>query len=91
MQLPEAIDGSRIIPPVYVAADARVTNCTLGPYTSVSSGAIVQNSTIRNSIVSPDARIADAVLEDSIIGANAIVSGCEGRLNVGDSSEVIIT
>ncbi len=91
MQTPAAIDGSRIIPPVFVAADARVTNCTLGPYASISSGAIVQNSTIRNSIVSPDARIADAELEDSLIGANAVVSGCAGRLNVGDSSEVIIT
>lgn len=91
MQTAAAIDGSRIIPPVYVAADARVTNCTLGPYASISSGAVVQNSTIRNSIVSPDARIADAVLEDSLIGANALVSGCAGRLNVGDSSEVVIT
>lgn len=88
---PSDIDGSRIVPPVYVAADALVTNCTLGPYASISSGAVVLNSTIRNSIVSPDARIEDAVLEDSLIGANALVSGCEGRLNVGDSSEVIIT
>ncbi|PWB70851.1 nucleotidyl transferase [candidate division GN15 bacterium] len=91
MPLPAPIEGSKIVPPVYVAPDARVTNCTLGPYTSISSGAIVQNSTIRNSIVSPDARIADAVLEDSLIGANALVSGCTGRLNIGDSSEVIIT
>ena len=86
-----AVDGSRIVPPVYIAADAEVTNCTLGPYASVSSGAVIRNSTIRNSIVAPDARIENAVLEDSLIGANALVTGCEGRLNLGDSSEVIIT
>jgi len=84
-------DGSRIVPPVYIAADAEVTNCTLGPYASISSGAVIRNSTIRNSIVAPDARIENAVLEDSLIGANALIAGCEGRLNVGDSSEVIIT
>jgi glucose-1-phosphate thymidylyltransferase len=85
------VDGSRIIPPVYIAADAEVTNCTLGPYASISSGAVIRNSTIRNSIVAPEARIEDAVLEDSLVGANASVTGCAGRLNLGDSSEVIIT
>lgn len=84
-------DGSRVVPPVYIAADAEVTNCTLGPYASISSGAVIRNSTIKNSIVAPDARIENAVLEDSLIGANTLVTGCEGRLNVGDSSEVIIT
>lgn len=84
-------DGSRILPPVYIAADAEVTDCTLGPYASISSGAVIRNSTIKNSIVAPDARIENAVLEDSLIGANTLVTGCEGRLNVGDSSEVIIT
>lgn len=86
-----SVDGSRIIPPVYVAPDAIVANSTLGPYASISSGATIRNSIIRNSIVAPEARIENATLEDSLIGPRAIVSGCTGQLNVGDSSEVIVT
>lgn len=88
---PTAVDGSRIIPPVYIASNASVSNCTLGPYASISSGATIRNSTIRNSIVAPEAQIDNATLEDSLVGPRAVVTGYTGQLNVGDSSEVIVT
>ena len=75
-------------PPVFVSPEATVKNSVLGPYATVAAGAHVENSIIRNSIVSEGAKVADALLEDSIVGSNATVRGRYKRINIGDSSEL---
>ncbi|MBM2816685.1 MAG: Nucleotidyl transferase [Ignavibacteria bacterium] len=77
-----------IIPPVYIAENAVVERCILGPYTSVAEGAIVTDSVIRDSIISEGAKVSLSLLERSIIGTNAVMKGQFHRLNVGDSSEI---
>jgi glucose-1-phosphate thymidylyltransferase len=81
-------DSSQIIPPVYIDKDAQVTRSIVGPFVSISSGAVIEDSILRNSIVSEDAQIQNASLEASLIGSNARVRGTFDRLNVGDSSEI---
>ena len=77
-----------VIPPVYIAPTARVTQSVIGPYVSIADGAVVQRSVIRNSIVNQGAEVSDILLADSIIGERAGVGGAFTRLNVGDSSEM---
>ena len=72
---PTTYNGSTIIPPVFIAPGAIVTNCVLGPYVAISEGAVIQHSVVRNTIVGPDAQIQDAVLDNSLIGRNAVVRG----------------
>jgi glucose-1-phosphate thymidylyltransferase len=48
----------------------------------------VENSIVRNSIISEDAIVQSALLEESIIGSNATVKGGYKRINIGDSSEL---
>jgi glucose-1-phosphate thymidylyltransferase len=81
-------EGSVIIPPAFVAANARVERSVIGPYTTVASGATVTDSVVRDSIISNGAVVTASTLEQSIIGNNAIVRGKFSRLNVGDSSEI---
>jgi carbonic anhydrase/acetyltransferase-like protein (isoleucine patch superfamily) len=38
--------------------------------------------------VSEGSRVSDALLEDSIVGNNAVVRGAYKRVNIGDSSEL---
>jgi glucose-1-phosphate thymidylyltransferase len=80
--------GCTILPPVFVAASAQVSNSTLGPYVSVADGAVISNSTLRNSIVGDGAVVQDSEFADSLIGRRAVVSGARGVLNVGDDSEI---
>lgn len=82
------IDGSVIIPPVYIDENATIINSVIGPYTTVASGAYVKDSVIRDSIVSDEARVESYLLEKSIIGNNAIVKGTFFKMNVGNSSEI---
>lgn len=80
--------GSVIIPPTYIAPTARVESSVIGPHVSVSDGAVIKNSIIKNSIVGYEAEVNNVLLSDSLIGHKAAVSGEYRRLNVGDSSEV---
>lgn len=82
------IDGSVIIPPVFVAPSAKVINAVLGPDVSVSEGAIIRRSIISNSIIASNATVHDALIENSIIGQEAVVKGCNQVLNIGDSSDI---
>lgn len=74
--------------PVYIASTAKLSNCVVGPYTTVGDNAIVSDSVIRNSIISEDAQVHKALLDNSIVGNGSIVKGSYKRINVGGSSEI---
>lgn len=48
----------------------------------------MQDSIIVNSILNPGAKVEKAVLENSIIGTDAVIKGKFQKLNAGDSSEI---
>ncbi len=83
-----AIEGSVINPPVYVAPTAVLTNCVVGPFTSIGDHAVVEAAIVRNSIVGSNANVSGVLLDNSIIGNDSVVRGSYKRLNMGDSSEI---
>ncbi|OGU59217.1 MAG: nucleotidyl transferase [Ignavibacteria bacterium RBG_13_36_8] len=84
------IDGTIIIPPVFLAEDAKLMNSILGPYATIAEGCEITDSMIRNSIINTGALVERTMLENSIIGSNAVIRGNFGQLNIGDSSEIEI-
>jgi glucose-1-phosphate thymidylyltransferase len=74
--------------PVYIAHSAKLTNCIIGPFTTIGDNAVIGESIIRNSIISEDAQVHKALLDNSIVGNGAIVRGNYKRINVGGSSEI---
>ena len=82
------IEGSVILPPVYISDCARIVNSIIGPYVSISEYAVVETSIVRDCIISEGAHIENRVLESSLIGKDARVRGTFQRMNVGDSSEI---
>lgn len=81
-------EASHIIPPVYIAEGAQVRRSIVGPNVSISEGAVVEDSILRDCIISEEADVRNAMLEWSLIGSNARVRGAFEKLNVGDSSEI---
>lgn len=79
---------SLIIPPVHIDPTARIIHSIVGPYVTIAPGCEVRNSVIRDSIIDEGAHIADTMLEQSLIGKEALVKGRYQKLNVGDSSSV---
>jgi glucose-1-phosphate thymidylyltransferase len=82
------LPGCTVIPPVYIAPDAQVERSVIGPYVAIGQGACVCESIVRNSIVNAGAQLQRVLLEDSVIGGGALVSGRFQRVNVGEDSEV---
>ncbi len=74
--------------PSYIASDAIIENSIIGPYASIGPGATIRDSLVRDSIVESHAVIADALLDGSIVGRRARVSGFARRLNIGDDAQV---
>ncbi len=83
-----SIPGVVLVDPVYVAPTAKLTNCVIGPYTTVGNEAVINESVVRNSIISEGARVHRALLDNSIVGNGSVVKGNYKRINVGGSSEI---
>ncbi|MBA3532128.1 MAG: NTP transferase domain-containing protein [Ardenticatenales bacterium] len=81
-------ENSVIIPPVYIAANVRISNSVIGPFVSLAEGCEVRDAILRDTIADSDAIIEDTMLSESLIGHGAVVRGRYRKLNVGDSSEV---
>ena len=79
-----------ILPPVFIDPSAEIAHSVIGPNVSVGAGCIIQNSIVRDSIIENDASIENALLEESLVGRNARISGKFKLVNVGDTSQVDI-
>jgi glucose-1-phosphate thymidylyltransferase len=84
------IPGSGVVEPSYVHPTARIESSIVGPYASIGPDAVITRSVVRDTIVDQGARVEDAILDYSIVGRDAHVSGHAVSLNVGDSSTVRI-
>jgi len=74
--------------PVFIAESAKVENCIIGPYTTISENCVIKDSVIKNSIIGSGAKVECALLDQSLIGNSACVNGHFHRINAGDSSEI---
>ena len=80
--------GCVVVPPVHIDPTAIVEHSVIGPYATVSKGAVVRNSIVRDSIICDNATVNDISLDQSIIGETAAVSGRFASINIGDASVV---
>ena len=81
-------DDVVIIPPVFIADSAKISNSIIGPNATIDSDVTVNDSLIRDSIIGSGASIQNSLLEGSIVGQNAQLKGSFKRVNAGDSTEI---
>ena len=81
-------DGCIIIPPCYLDPGSTIVNSIIGPYVSVAKGCGIRNSIIENSILNEGSSIENVMLEGSVVGAFAEVTGRKGSVNVSDYSQI---
>jgi glucose-1-phosphate thymidylyltransferase len=83
---PPTPEGVTIIPPVFIARTATVTNSTIGPHASIGEHCTITGSSVQDSIISDHAHIEDSTLDQSLIGPGARLVGQSGQFNVGRNS-----
>jgi glucose-1-phosphate thymidylyltransferase len=80
--------GVTINDPVHVADGAELEECEIGPNVTVSGGARIIRSRLRDTIVGDGSRVEDSELHDSLIGQEVTVIGVRGQVDVGDHSVI---
>lgn len=85
---PAAADGVTVHEPVHVAEGVTLENAEIGPNVTLSAGATVRGSKLRDTIVGEKAVIEGCDLHDSLIGRDAHVTGIKGQVDLGDHSVV---
>lgn len=80
--------GVIIKPPVYIHPSATVEKSTLGPYVSIGHDCVVRNSTIEDAILEHSVVVEDSTLRNSLLGERSKVRGVQGKVNIGDDSQV---
>ncbi|MCO5221227.1 MAG: sugar phosphate nucleotidyltransferase [Thermomicrobiales bacterium] len=85
-----AIHGSGVIEPSFIHPTARIEESVVGPYASIGPDAVITRSIVRDTIVDQGAKVEGAILDYSIVGKDATVTGHAVSVNVGDTSTVRI-
>jgi glucose-1-phosphate thymidylyltransferase len=80
--------GVRLVDPVYIEDGVTLVDATIGPNVSLGSGAVVERSTLRDTIVGERARLTGCHLTDSLVGSEVVLDGVRGSVSIGDHSEV---
>ena len=80
--------GNTIVPPVFIAEDATISKSTIGPYVSIGKHCKIANSTISDSILADGVQADWSVIENSMIGNNAVLESVSGVFDLGDQSAV---
>lgn len=81
---PRRYPGSIVIPPSAIDPTAVIERSVIGPYASIGAGAQISGSVVRDSIVDVGASIRHAMIEGSLIGPRARITGAAPTLNIGD-------
>lgn len=84
----KAFSGCIINPPVFIAESASVSNAIIGPNTTIAENAVIKDAIVRNSIIGAKSNVSNVMLDHSIVGNNAAVSGMGNVMNIGDFSEI---
>jgi glucose-1-phosphate thymidylyltransferase len=80
--------GVTIHDPVHIADGVELERAEIGPNVSISTGAAIRGSRLRDCIVGEGARVEESELHDSLVGNQAVVRGIRGQVDVGDHSVV---
>jgi glucose-1-phosphate thymidylyltransferase len=77
-----------IVSPVNIHPSAVIEESVIGPYVTIGSDCRVTRSVIRNSIIDAEAEIVETIMDQSLVGKEAVVRGRYRQFNVGDSALV---
>jgi glucose-1-phosphate thymidylyltransferase len=81
-----SLQGSIVIPPCFIGDNVTLVNSVVGPNVSIEANAVITSSVVRNSIIRPAVHITDAIIDNSMLGERARVTGRTMDLSLSDDS-----
>lgn len=81
-----ALNNSKIIEPCFIGEGVTITDSTVGPYVSIGENTVIENSTVKNSLIQTHTTIKNANLDDAMIGNHVKYNGSYTSISIGDYS-----
>ncbi|MEL6810649.1 MAG: sugar phosphate nucleotidyltransferase [Bacteroidota bacterium] len=82
------LENAHIIEPCFIADNVSLKNCSVGPFASIGEGTIIEDSTVKNSIIQTHSVVKNATLDNAMIGNHATFDGNFTNVSIGDYSQL---
>jgi glucose-1-phosphate thymidylyltransferase len=83
------LENSRIVPPCYIGEHVHLKNAVIGPCVSLGDYTVVENATVKNSLIQTHTIIKNANLDNAMLGNHVIFDGNFSDISLGDYSELV--
>ena len=80
------LENSNIIEPCFIGENVVLKNTTIGPFVSVGNDTVIENSTVKNSLIQTHTSIKNANLDNAMIGNHVKYDGVFTSISIGDYS-----
>ncbi len=80
------LENSKIIEPCFVGKGTVLRNTTIGPYVSIGKDCVIEDSSVKNSLIQNQTSIKNANLEEAMIGNHVKYNGKFTKISIGDYS-----
>ena len=82
------LENSKIIEPCYIAKGTVLKNTTVGPFVSIGKNCVIENSTVKNSLIQNLTTIKNANLDEAMIGNHVKYNGEFTKISIGDYTQM---
>ena len=82
-------ENANIIEPCFIGDNVIIKNATVGPYVSIGADTVVENCTIKNSLIQSNSKISNANLDNAMIGNHVVFDGNFESISIGDYSVLV--
>jgi len=79
-------ENANIIEPCFIGENVVLRNTTVGPYVSIGADTVIEDSTVKNTIIQSHTNIKNANLDNAMIGNHVKYNGNFETISIGDYS-----
>ena len=80
------MENANIIEPCFIGDNVVLKDTTVGPFVSIGSDTVIENSTVKNSLIQSYSVIKNANLDNAMIGNHVRYNGNYETISIGDYS-----
>ncbi|MCA0152340.1 sugar phosphate nucleotidyltransferase [Winogradskyella vincentii] len=78
------LENSTVIKPCFIGKGTVLRNTTIGPNVSIGTDCIIENSSVKNSLIQNQTTIINANLDEAMIGNHVKYNGEFTKISIGD-------
>ena len=80
------LENSNIIEPCFIGENVVLKNAIVGPFVSIGNDSVIENSTVKNSLIQTNTIIKNANLDHAMVGNHVKYDGNFTSISIGDYS-----